>query len=253
VGPLLGAYFGIISGGLLFIATGFIYLFYAILLQILLNRFGIKQIEGKEKESEARTEIVTFRKAWKVIRRDVTLRFCLLGGMLVTLGYSQETGPLAQYLQQNFTGGVTIFAAMMSTNAIVVICLQLPIVRWAEKRAPVFAIVVGNILFALGNIGYGFSTGWFTFIVSMIVFTCGEILYFPAANLLIDRMAPKGMRGTYYGAQSFQNFGAFLGPWLGGLLLVYFGGSFLFATMAVIMLSSISFYWMGVKKPDRKR
>jgi MFS family permease len=153
--------------------------------------------------------------------------------------------PLVQYLQQSFTGGVTIFAAMMSTNAVVVLCFQVLIIRWTEKRTLLFSIVWGNIMFALVHLGYAFSTGWFTFIASMIVFTFGEILSFPAGNLFIDQLAPRGMRGTYYGSQSFQNLGAFLGPWLGGLLLVYYGGSFLFVTMALITLSSTSLYWMG--------
>jgi MFS family permease len=244
VGPLLGAYFGMISGGLPFTITGFVYLIYAILLQILLKRFGIKKIEG---EKEMNAETITFRKAWHVIRHDVTFRLFLMGGMIASIGYSQMTVSLAQYLQQNFVGGVTIFAAMMSTNALVVVVFQVPIVHWIEKRTPIFAIVLGNIMFALGDIGYAFSVGWITFITSMIVFTFGEILTYPAANLLIDRLAPTGMRGTYYGAQTFQNFGAFVGPWLGGLLLISFGGSVLFTIIAVITLSSVSLYWLGVK------
>jgi MFS family permease len=243
VGPLLGAYFGMISGGLPFTMTGFVYLIYAVLLQILLNRFGIKKIEGKEKGAET----VTFRKAWHVIRHDVTFRLFLLGGMIAAIGYSQMTATLAQYLQQNFAGGVTIFAALMSINAIVVVVFQVPVVHWIEKRAPIFSIILGNIMFALGDIGYAFSVGWITFIASMIVFTFGEILNYPAANLLVDRLAPTGMRGTYYGAQSFQNFGAFVGPWLGGLLLISFGGSVLFTVIAVITFSSTSLYWLGVK------
>jgi MFS family permease len=244
IGPLLGAYFGMISGGLPFTITGFVYLLYAVLLQVLLNHFGIKQIEGKEKGAET----VTFRKAWNVIRQDVTFRLFLLGGMIAMIGYSQMTVALAQYLQQNFTSGVAIFAALMSTNAIVVVFFQVPVVRWIEKRAPIFAIVLGNIMFALGDLGFAFSIGWITFIASMIVFTFGEILNYPAANLLVDRLAPIEMRGTYYGAQTFQSFGAFVGPWLGGVLLISFGGSVLFAIMAVITLSSTSLYWLGVKK-----
>jgi MFS family permease len=244
IGPLLGAYFGMISGGLPFTITGFVYLIYAVLLQVLLDHFGIKQIEGKEKGAET----VTFRKAWKVIRQDVTFRFFLLGGMISMIGYSQMTAALAQYLQQSFAGGAHVFAALMSTNAIVVVLFQVPVGRWIEKRTPIFAIVLGNIMFVLGDIGFGFSIGWITFIASMAVFTFGEILIYPAVNLLVDRLAPEELRGTYYGAQSFQNFGAFVGPWIGGVLLISFGGSVLFAIMAAITLYSTSLYWLGVKK-----
>jgi hypothetical protein len=42
---------------------------------------------------------------------------------------------------------------------------------------------------------YSFSVGGITFIASMIVFTFGEILNYPAANLLVDRLTPTGIRG----------------------------------------------------------
>ena len=88
----------------------------------------------------------------------------------------------------------------------------------------------------------------------MLVFTLGEILAFPAGNLLIDEIAPEGMRGTYFGAQSFQNIGSFLGPLIGGVLLVHLGGTPLFAVLALISLSGIWFYLAGdrhkVKRPS---
>jgi MFS family permease len=241
VGPMLGAYFGIFSGGLPFLLTGIVYLIYAVVLLILLNRFGIKEIEGEKKEP------ITLGSAWNVIRRDVAFRFFLFGGVTGAIGYSQMTVTLSQYIQSNFAGGVTLFAALMSANAIVVVFCQIPIVRWVEQKPPIFAILMGNVMFALGDIGYALSSGWITFMASMTIFTLGEILNYPAANLLVDRLAPAGMRGTYYGAQTFQNLGQFIGPWIGGLLLVHYGGPILFVVMAAITLFGTLFYRQGAK------
>lgn len=87
-----------------------------------------------------------------------------------------------------------------------------------------------------------------TFILSMIVFTFGEMLTFPAGNILTDRIAPDHMRGAYYGAQSFSNLGHFLGPWIGGMLLSGYNGKVLFLTMAVVAVSAIVFYARGERK-----
>lgn len=241
VGPMLGAYFGMLSGRLPFLLTGCFYLAYGVVLAALLNRFGIRTIEGEKKER------VTIGSAWNVVRRDQVLFLFLLGGILGAVGYSQMNVTLSQYVDRLGLNndGVGLFATLMSVNAVVVIVFQVPLVRWIEKRPPLFAIALGNLMFALGDVGYALSHNWRGFILSMVVFTLGEILNYPAGNLLIDRLAPEGLRGTYYGAQAFSSFGHFLGPFIGGFLLDGWGGAVLFLAMACVSLSGTCFYWLG--------
>lgn len=247
VGPLLGAYFGLRSGSLPFLLTGVVYFLYALSLYALLIRFGIKRIEGSAKSD------VTIGSAWSVIQKDRALRYYLTGGIIGAIGYSQMTVTLSQYVELHFVKGVELFAALMSVNAIVVVLLQVPLVRWAEKRrSPLVAVAAGNMMFALGDIGFAFSGSEWMLVLSMAVFTLGEILNYPSANLLIDRLAPEGMRGTYYGAQTFGNLGQFIGPWLGGLLLAVYGGNTLFTVMAAVTLSATTLYWKGAKAAESR-
>lgn len=241
VGPMAGAYFGMISGKLPFILTGLFYIGYALVLSSLLNRFGIRRIEGEKKER------ITVASAWTVVRQDKVLRLYLLGSILGAIGYSQMSVTLSQYVDRlGMNGdGVGLFATLMSVNAIVVIVFQVPVVRWMERRTPLMAIAAGNVMFALGDIGYALSHTWWQFVIAMGVFTLGEILNFPAGNLLIDRLAPEKLRGTYYGAQAFSNFGHFLGPSVGGVMLDQWGGSTLFLVMAFVSLFGTCFYWLG--------
>ncbi|HYK71609.1 MAG TPA: MFS transporter, partial [Pseudoneobacillus sp.] len=108
-------------------------------------------------------------------------------------------------------------------------------------------LVMGSLLFAVGEIGFAFSNDWIGFVISMIIFTFGEILIIPSEYALVDEITPTGMRGMYYGAQGFSEFGNFMGPWFGSVLLVSFGGEVMFLTMAVFSLVSIAFYWWGRK------
>jgi MFS family permease len=246
VGPLLGAFFGLKSSSLPFLLTGLVYFAYAVTLYALLIAFGIKRIEGEAKSG------VTIGSAWRVIRQDGALRYYLGGGMIGAIGYSQMTVTLSQYVEGHFAKGVELFAALMSVNALTVVLLQVPLVRWAEsRRSPLAAIAAGNVMFALGDIGFAVSGSAAAMIASMAVFTIGEILNYPAANLLIDRLAPEGMRGTYYGAQTFGTLGQFIGPWVGGMLLTAFGGGLLFAIMAVITLSATTLYWRGARAAEK--
>lgn len=239
VGPLLGAFFATMNGALPFLLTGIVYFIYAVTLYALLIAFGIEKIEGEKKST------VTFGSAWRVIRSDTTFRLYILGGIIGAVGYSQVMVTLSQYLEQSFTDGVKMFAVLMSVNAIVVIAMQIPLIRLAEKYTPIVAIAFGNLMFALGDVGFAFSHSLVWLIVSMGIFTLGEILNYPAANMLIDKLAPEHMRGTYFGAQTLTNVGHFMGPWVGGFLLVFYGGNTLYVLMAVLTLTGTIFYWNG--------
>ncbi|MBA2943878.1 MFS transporter [Paenibacillus sp. CGMCC 1.16610] len=239
VGPLLGAFFATMDGALPFLLTGIVYFIYAVTLYVLLIVFGIKQIEGEKKQP------VTFVSALWVIQRDVTFRYYILGGIIGAIGYSQVMVTLSQYLEQNFTEGVKMFAVLMSVNAIVVIAMQIPLTRISDKYSPLVAIIIGNLMFALGDIGFAFSHSLVPMIISMAIFTLGEILNYPAANMLIDKLAPEHMRGTYFGAQTLTNVGHFMGPWVGGFLLVAYGGTTLYLVIAFVTLAGSLFYWKG--------
>ncbi|MEK8126386.1 MFS transporter [Paenibacillus filicis] len=239
VGPLLGAFLGAFEAWLPFLITSCIYLAYTVILYILLNVFGITKIEG-----ETRTG-ATVASAWKIIARDRIFRYYIGGGIIAAIGYSQMMATLSQYVSQSVADGAMLFAWLMSLNAVTVVVLQVPLTRWSEKRGPLTAIVTGGAMFALGDLGYAIADNTLLFLLSMFVFTIGEVLNYPAANVLIDRLAPDGMRGTYYGAQSFSNLGHFIGPVLGGYLLAEWGGGPMFATIAGVTLAGLYLYWKG--------
>ncbi|MDH4618127.1 MFS transporter [Brevibacillus sp. AY1] len=239
VGPIAGAVLAKTSVALPFLITAVIYLIYVISLQSLLNRFGIKKIEGQKKEQ------ITFGHAFRVVVQDKAFRFYMIAGVLGAIGYSQMSTTLAKFVEMSVPNGVELFAILMSVNAIVVVLLQMPLTTWAEKKTPLTAIVVGNVMYALGDIGFAFAGTWLIFVIAMVLFTFGEILTFTSGDVLIDRMAPEAMRGSYYGAKSFSNLGQFIGPWLGGLLLASYGGTALFLVVAAFSLISSAFNWAG--------
>ncbi len=246
VGPIIGALFAVQGSAMPFILTGAVYLLYVIILQLLLNRFGIKQIEGQKKEH------VTFRKAWDVVIHDAAFRYYVTGGILGAIGYSQMSGTLSKFTEMTMPEGIKLFAILMSVNAIVVVIMQIPFARWAEKRTALTSIVVGNGFYAIGDLGFAFASGWAMFIIAMVIFTLGEILTFTASDVMIDQLAPEEMRGAYYGAKSFSNLGQFIGPWMGGFLLMQYGGTTLFTTVAITSMIGSLFYWAGGRVYYRK-
>lgn len=240
IGPVLGVWLGLGNGGLAFLITGAIYFVYAITLYVMMIGFGIKDIEGGKREKKA-----TIADAGRVVMRDTALQMFLLGGIVVGIGYSQLFGNMAPHLDRVFGHGDRMFGYLLTINAITVIALQLPLGWLANKRPPLFAIHAGNIFFAVGLAGIGYAETFALQVVAMILFTIGEILNYPAATMLLDKLAPEQLRGAYYGAQTFTNLGQFIGPWAGGWLLGQYGGETMFAIMAAVVLLSSFIYWAG--------
>lgn len=56
-------------------------------------------------------------------------------------------------------------------------------------------------------------------LISIVIFTIGEIIFTPASYLFVDGLAPENMKGSYFGAQNLTNLGGAFSPVICGLLL----------------------------------
>ncbi|WP_423802059.1 MDR family MFS transporter [Neobacillus sp. SAB-20_R2A] len=240
VGPLLGAYFANTSAKVSFAITGSTYLLYAIILLWLMNKLVISN------ESAAK-KVVSAADALKIIKTDKALRYLLVGIILINMGYSQIDSNLPQYLEKSVEDGVLIFSVLLTINAVMVVFLQMPISHIAEKLSLMQGMVFGAIFMTAGLIGFSFINGWVTAIIAMVLLTVGEILIFPANSMMMDKLAPEHLRGTYFGAGQFRKIGHFFGPILGGYLLSHLQGQFMFLIISLVTLASIIFFTAGNK------
>jgi MFS family permease len=237
-GPLAGAYFASNSGKTTFIITGSIYLFYAISLLLLMNRFlPIVTVQIKE--------VVTIFDAFKIVKRDKELRYLILGVILVNAGYSQMQSNLPQHIAGSMENGVFIYSILLSINAVMVVFLQMPISHLAEKHNTMHVMIFGAFLTSTGLLCFSFATGWITAIIAISLFTFGEILIFPSNSLMIDQLAADHLRGTYFGAGQFRKLGNFAGPIIGGYFLSSSGGQVMLWIISTISIGGILFFLMG--------
>jgi MFS family permease len=68
-------------------------------------------------------------------------------------------------------------------------------------------------------------------------------------NVHIDRLAPKHLRGAYFGAASFYEIGFAFAPLGGGIILDHLGGYWLFIIGAILSLVVIYLYSILDKLP----
>jgi dipeptide/tripeptide permease len=100
-------------------------------------------------------------------------------------------------------------------------------------------------MFMMGLAGFAQSTSTLLWVISMAIFTVGEIIVFPVEYMFIDRIAPDNLRGMYYGAQNLSNLGAALGPVLCGVVLATQPPHYIFYMLAIFIVAGGMFYILG--------
>lgn len=234
IGPLLGVWVAsLTSPSIPFMITGFMYAMYGVFLLFILNRYEMKQ-----KMLAANQHVFTILKA---VSHDQKLLLYIAAGILVTIGYSQYDSTLPQFINMNVEDGVKLFSYVIVANSITVLTFQLPVTILSEKLSIFASLRCGVVIFAVGLFLFGVSSSSWMFIISMVVFSVGEIFCFPMMNAVIEEIAPEEQKGTYLGASQFKNIGGFIGPILGGWLLTAYI-DYMFALISLIMLCSIFIY-----------
>ncbi len=99
-------------------------------------------------------------------------------------------------------------------------------------------------LFIAGLIGFIFQATICFLGLSAAVFTIGEIIYAPGEYMLIDNIAPAGMKASYFSAQSLGWLGAAVNPLASGVILTTLPARSLF----VVLIIAIVFAGTDVKR-----
>jgi MFS family permease len=72
---------------------------------------------------------------------------------------------------------------------------------------------------------------------------------FPTLQLQTDRMAPPGLKGSYFGAAGLSGLGFGAGPFVGGWLLDHGGGPVTFGITALSIGACGWCYWLASRQP----
>jgi MFS family permease len=239
VGPFLGAGMAKLDISLPFLLSaglgaGFIFIYLV---------WGNRDLDATDSAQKP----IPFLAVGKLLLQDYRLVCFTLGGLLSAVVFGQFTAYLSQYLVVTTTPESTyqIISTVVATNALMVIGLQYSIGRKISHRHLNLWLAAGLSMFMLGLAGFALSTSILLWVISMAIFTVGEIIVFPAEYMFIDKIAPDNLRGMYYGAQNLSNLGAALGPVLCGVVLATQPPHFIFYMLALFIVAGGMFYLLG--------
>lgn len=117
-----------------------------------------------------------------------------------------------------------LYGFIPTTNALMVVLLQVLITQWTKRHPPLRMIALGMFFYAIGVGSVALGTGFWGFWMSMVIITIGELIIVPTSSTFVANLAPADMRGRYmsiYGLTWSLSIG--IGPLLGGFLSDNFG------------------------------
>jgi MFS family permease len=229
VGPPIGTWLVMYSLQLPFWLAAVCAAFPLVLIQFYVQR-------GAQSDEEKITTV------WQpsVLLKDKALFWFTLSGLLASYVGGSFATCISQYvltIADNADFAQKVVSVVLPVNAVVVVSLQYIVGRkiTAKNIRPLMA--AGTLCFLLGLGGFMFSgENLIYWGVAAAVFTLGEIIYAPGEYMLIDNIAPPGMKASYFSAQALGWLGAAANPMLTGLILTSFPAWTLFAIMMLVIV-----------------
>lgn len=230
-GPLVGVYYGLTGKQTTFFLVAAIMAAYFVAALIIFQRHKPKKLPNKSSG-------FSFKSVLRTLLDDRRFLIFVFAMFLGLIAYAQLESGVVQYLRVALHPDVIAFYPLVTlANGMTVLVLQFPLLALTERFQPSFRSMIGVALMAvafamMALIPITHET-WFLF--AIFILSVGEVILFPTLQIMIDRMAPEDMKGSYFGAAALAGFGFAAGPIVGGALLEYFGGGGLWWSMAALM------------------
>ncbi|MBU1050182.1 MFS transporter [Candidatus Bipolaricaulota bacterium] len=198
--------------------------------------------------------IVSSFKGYGVVMRDFAFLAFIIPSVLAGIAYQQSYAPLTVYLQDFHSLSAKTIGSLFSLDALFVVALQFPFIRWAQKRGQFVMMAFGMAVTGVGLALYGAVSGYPLFVVARLAIATGEMIWMPTGQALATRFAPEHMRGRY-----MAYFGLTFGiataasPLLGGMIMDHFDPRWLWYVSGLISATSVLGFWILHRKAQQGR
>lgn len=158
------------------------------------------------------------------IFHDSRFMVFLAGVITVGIVFFQHESALPLYLVQYLHLSPAFYGMLFTINTLLIVALEVPINTATAHVPNVRLLVIGCLLFAIGFGALGLIASAAGVIATVVVWTFGEMLLFPATSSHLAEIAPENRRGVYMGAYTMSlSIALTVGPWMGTQLLAVIG------------------------------
>jgi predicted MFS family arabinose efflux permease len=139
--------------------------------------------------------------------------------------FMQIWSTLPLYWRLHYGLSEAAIGLLLAFNPAVIVLFEMVLVRAVEHLSPLRVLALGTALIGAGFAATPFGRGVAWAVVTVAVWTLGEMLSLPLTNAVAGHRAPAGVSGAYMGAYTLAFSTAFvLGPTTGTAIFQAFGG-----------------------------
>ncbi len=245
IGPVIGGFLTLID---------YHYLFYAnavasIAAGIYFSSIKWSSLAGSEKEKTA--EEVS--KVKFSILSDKTFLFFLFAVVPANLVFFQHLGALPLYIVDDLGYTTAAFGLFSAINTVLIIIVEVPLNNWMNNVSYRKTLMIGALLAGIGFGGFAIATTVIPLVIAIVVFTFGEMIFFPITAAYTSEIAPTDRRGEYMGYyQMTFSFAFSVGPWLGTVVYQTYGSVILWSGALVFGLITAALMFFVKSNPAIK-
>jgi MFS family permease len=182
---------------------------------------------------------------------DPRFLFFLLGVLPVTIIFFQHISSMPLYIVRDLGMSPKTFGLLFSLNCLLICVFEIPLnaatAHWPHRRT----LAIGAVLSGTGFGAMAFAHSVPALVATVVIWTLGEMLFFPASAAYATDTAPDARRGEYSGLYTMTFSLAFaIGPWAGTVVLERWGALVLWG---LVFLLGIAAALLFVRVPEPRR
>jgi MFS family permease len=160
---------------------------------------------------------------------------------------------LSVYVKTNYGIGERRYGWLPTTNALMVVFLQVFVTRRTRKFSALRVLRWGAVFYIAAPLIVALSSSFWGFWLAMVVMTVGELIVVPRTSAYVANLAPADKRGRYLSLYGLTwNIAAGISPLLGGFLSDSFGPVAPWLGGALAGLLAVAAFW-GMKAPEKTK
>jgi predicted MFS family arabinose efflux permease len=245
IGPAVGGFLAVVSFPLLFVVDGLTSLGAAVVLTTLLwsrrrSLAGLHHVAAERAHDDARRATPRDRAAGGVLSDRAAMAF-FVGTFLTALVFMQHQGAMPLYLVRDLHYRESFFGMLFMLNTLLIVAVEVPLnlamSHWSHRHAT----MLGVLLFAIGFSALGLVHSPIAIAATVVIWSFGEMVFFPVSTAYVADLAPAGRSGAYMGAYSSTiSFAMIVGPWAGTAALDRFGANVTWGAVFVCGMLSVA-------------
>ena len=229
IGPVIGGFLTLID---------YHYLFYANAVASIAAGIYLSTTKWSSLSEEKIEEvsIETPRLKFAVLS-DKSFLFFLFAIIPANLVFFQHLGALPLYIVDDLGYTTAAFGLFGAINTVMIIFLEVPLNNWMNDTPYKKSLMIGALLAGIGFGGFAIANTVVPLVIAIMIFTFGEMIFFPITAAYTSEIAPANKRGEYMGYyQMTFSFAFSAGPWLGTVVYQHYGSVILWIGALVLGL-----------------